>query len=409
VHSAAPQLPRIPDGWPATCSTPGMSRLLQVLGALSLVAFAATGVAAWLLTKDQIHVTVAAAEPDRGTSDPVAEIADRLVSLEEDIRALARGLGEGLTQLDAAIAEAADIREAARRRRDDQNAGELRRGLTAIENRQAGFESRALAELANLREALAAAEAPLTALEAAPPVAPVPAQEPATTPASSTPVDPAPAPAEATDLPAPEPKKRPSFLAFRLPSDDFSFDGPRTWEVVPELSRVGFDAKSTLHDFTGVTQAVAARLHLDLAHLDRTATGTIDVDPKTLDTGLAGRDEAMRDHLGTDEHEAIRFVLTSMEPGEVDTRAMKVSGTARGRMTIHGVVREVAMPVRMSIDGGRRLHIDGEMPLVMSTYDIEVPSQLGLISVTDEVRVWIALRARPVRKADAEDGGNDGR
>lgn len=387
-----------------------MPRLLQVLGALSLVAFAATGVAAWLLTKDQIHVTIAAAEPDRGTADPAAEIADRLVSLEEDIRALARGLGEGLTQLDAAIAEAADLREAARKRRDDQNKEELRRGFTAIESRQAGFESRALAELANLREALAAADAPLTALESAPPVAPVPAQEPATTPpASSAPVDPVPTPEEATDPPAPEPKKRPSFLAFRLPSDDFSFDGPRTWEVVPELSRVGFDAKSTLHDFTGVTQAVAARLHLDLAHLDRTATGTIDVDPKTLDTGLAGRDEAMRDHLGTDEHDVIRFELTSVEPGEVDARAMKVLGTARGRMTIHGVVHEVAMPVRMSIDGGRRLHIDGEMPLVMSAYDIEVPSQLGLISVTDEVRVWIALRARPIRKADAEDGGNDGR
>jgi polyisoprenoid-binding protein YceI len=389
------------SAWPTTCFGSSMSRLLQALGILALVAFAATGVGAWLITKDQVHVTIAAAEPGRGDADPVAELTDRITTLEDDIRALARGLGEGLTQLDAAIAEAADSRAAAGARRDDVRAETIRRELETLATRQASFESRALAELASLRAALAA-ENP------APAVAPTPLTEPATEPVPEpiAATEAAETPPEEVSEPEPQaPPKRPSFLAFRLPSDDFSFDGPRTWEVVADLSRVGFDAKSTLHDFTGVTQAIDARLRLDLAHLDQTADGTIDVDAATLDTGLEGRDEAMRNHLGTDEHEVIRFQLASVEPKDVDTRKMTATGTARGKMSIHGTTLDVAMPVRLSIDSARRLHIDGEMPLVMSAYGIEVPSQLGLISVTDEVRVWIALRARPVRGDKSETEG----
>lgn len=400
-------LDHIRADWPATCSTQGMSRLLQVLGALSVVAFAVTGVGAWLLTKDQIRVTIAAAEPARAADDPVAELADRIATLEEDVRALARGLGEGLAQFDAALAEAADARHAEQGRRISAQFDALRRELSAQASRHAESDAKTLAELAMLRGALEAeANADLVVRAAPPPPLPAEAEqppEPIQAPVEPAPPEPGvpPEPVEAA------PRKRPSFLAFRLPSDEFSFEGPRTWEVLADLSRVGFDAKSTLHDFTGVTQAVDARLRLDLAHLDRTAEGSIEVDPATLDTGLEGRDDAMRDHLATDEHKVIRFELTSVEPKEVDAAKMRATGTAFGKMTIHGRTLDVSMPVRLSVDGARRLHVDGEMPLVMSEYGIEVPSQLGLISVTDEVKVWIALRAHPVRDAATQEGGRE--
>jgi hypothetical protein len=56
------------------------------------------------------------------------------------------------------------------------------------------------------------------------------------------------------------------------------------------------------------------------------------------------------------------------------------------------------MPVRLAVDASRRLVIEGEMALRLTDHGIEVPSKLGLISMQDEVKVWIALRARPLAK-----------
>jgi polyisoprenoid-binding protein YceI len=63
-------------------------------------------------------------------------------------------------------------------------------------------------------------------------------------------------------------------------------------------------------------------------------------------------------------------------------------------MTIRGVEREVAMPVRMVLDDAHRLSVEGELDLKLSDYGVPVPSKLGVVKMKDQVRVWIALRAR---------------
>jgi polyisoprenoid-binding protein YceI len=75
---------------------------------------------------------------------------------------------------------------------------------------------------------------------------------------------------------------------------------------------------------------------------------------------------------------------------------MTVSGRVSGQMTIHGQSRQIEMPVKLHVDDSRRLVIEGETPLKMSDYGVEVPSKLGVISVDDQVKIWIALRARVV-------------
>ena len=101
-------------------------------------------------------------------------------------------------------------------------------------------------------------------------------------------------PQEATASAAP----RKSFLAFQLPSQSFAFDERQSLVLLPQLSRVGFDAKSTLHDFSGVTSAVEGELDVCLARPGEGCSGRISVRAASLDTGLGKRDEPLCGRLG---------------------------------------------------------------------------------------------------------------
>ena len=186
----------------------------------------------------------------------------------------------------------------------------------------------------------------------------------------------------------------PSFLAFHLPADDFRFDERRRWSLVSGRSRAGFDAESTLHDFTGTTTDVTGALECDLSRPELDPVGTIRVEVARLATGEEGRDEEMLEILRADRHPAIVFELERFEPTRIDATEEVVEGTAFGGMTLRGVSRPLAMAVTLSIDESRRLALEGEARLAMSDYGIEVPSRLGLLSVEDEVVVWLAARAR---------------
>ncbi|HLQ38869.1 MAG TPA: YceI family protein, partial [Planctomycetota bacterium] len=105
----------------------------------------------------------------------------------------------------------------------------------------------------------------------------------------------------------------------------------------------------------------------------------------------------------TAHHPEIVFQLTGFVPDQdgIDKTRRQVHGAVVGQMAIHGVTRELRMQVTLRVDDSQRLVLDGQVPLELSDYEITVPSQLGVISVNDEVKLWIALRAR------VQAGGHD--
>jgi len=184
-----------------------------------------------------------------------------------------------------------------------------------------------------------------------------------------------------------------------LPSGRFRFDAAQRFQALGSLSRVGFDAKSTLHDFTGAATGVTGEFSLNLADPAAGCRGWIEIDSGALRTGVEGRDAEMRKLLRTGASPAIRFEISSLEPSEVNAAAQTVSGVAVGKMTIGGESRDVRVPVSLTVDESRRVAIEGEWPLVMSEYGITPPRQLGMISVEDQVRAWLSLRARAIGPA----------
>ena len=130
------------------------------------------------------------------------------------------------------------------------------------------------------------------------------------------------------------------------------------WVLVPSQSRVGFDAKSTLRDFSGTTSQVAGELSFDLSRPDAEPQGQIRVVAASLDTGNAGRDEEMRGHLETERYGEMRFTLERFAPSAIDAAGGSVEGTGHGAGGVRGGAPPPAQPRaarRQQVDHLRRV------------------------------------------------------
>lgn len=374
-----------------------LSRSLQYFGIAALAALVIGSAIALSVVKDRIQVVVSEPEdPAQRGPDPLELLRADLVELRAEI---ARGdelLPQHLQTVHDSLSTAAGEREAALRAEVTQ----LRTQLASLETRLEANARTSDAARAQTQESLQRFATALNELSAAIAASAEQSAERArvevvaVVPVEVAPVEVAPVAVEpAPAVPAPESGKK-GFLSFKVPEKGFRFDARQRLAIVPSLSRVGFDAKSTLHDFSGVTQKVEGELVVDLSKPGAAPQGQIRVESASLDTGLADRDEGMRELLESAKQKQVTFTWSAFDAQAVDVEKQLVTGTARGKLAIRGVEREVAMPVKVSVDASKRVSIDGEAKIKLTDFGLEPPSQLGMIEVEDELRLWISLRAR---------------
>ena len=376
-------------------------KLLQWLGVLLVLGLLGASVGGLMVLKDRIRLVVQLDAAAQGP-DPLALLRDDLQVLQRELAELRTALGGNFERLGGALEERAEARHAevltigqnlaavlsATTGQAAVLAG-LGTQLTAVERRLAGLGD-TLALVAAQLPAGVGMVAPAQGGEAAA------KDQPVAPPPSAAPVEPAvPVPTPAVTPPIATPAKK-KFLSFSVPETKFQFTEAQDYVLAADLCRVGFDAKSTLHDFTGVSTKVAGQFRADFDDPAGAWTGAVTCDVKGLATGVEGRDTGMFEHLDAEHHPQLRFTIAHFAPTRVDAAAMTAEGTVHGQMTIRGKTRDVQMPVKVSVDPGKRVVVEGQMPLKLSDYEIPVPSQLGgAIAMQDEVSVWIALRARP--------------
>lgn len=367
-----------------------MKRIFTLVGVTTLVAWTGLGLLAWQTVAKRVTILSSDAETSAGPSE-VAVLSDRVDSLHMDVRALAKAMGEGLAGLHSELTASQDEHARALGNRMDALRGEVASQALSPSADRLDDLLRAVAALRARLEAAPVLEAPVQ------PVLPtaqgVLAVEPASATLALAVVEVAPSPPIPAE-PAPAAKAKKSFLAFTLPSDDLRFDERRSWTLLPALSRVGFDAKTTLHDFTAKTSDLEGTLEAELAHPASAPRARIVAKAGELQSGDSARDEEMRERLAVVEHPTIEFELVEFLPAEIDAAAMRARGEARGRMTIRGVTEDVAMPVRIAVDEARRLTVEGEMALDLERFHVPVPNKLGLISMEKVVQVWVSLKFR---------------
>lgn len=163
---------------------------------------------------------------------------------------------------------------------------------------------------------------------------------------------------------------------------------PQRFRIQPEASEVTFRATSRFMNANGRFSRLSGDVLVDPGDLTG-AKITLSVEAASIDTGIGLRDNHLR---SSDFFDVQRFPVISFESLRVESAGRRA--TVVGRLTIHGVTREVAVPVDVQITSAA-LVAAGEFIVNRGEYGMNYQSFLNPIG--NEVRVAFTFRARPSR------------
>ena len=108
-------------------------------------------------------------------------------------------------------------------------------------------------------------------------------------------------------------------------------------------------------------------------------------DLRTLTSDRTQRDDAIKDRgLESNRFPEAKFVLSEpIERPTVPAVGETVTATARGEFTLHGVTKQVEIPLEGRWDG-RDVQVVGRLHIVFSDYGIQAPTSPVVASIDDE-------------------------
>lgn len=170
---------------------------------------------------------------------------------------------------------------------------------------------------------------------------------------------------------------------------------PQTPAKIPaahiKSGTLSFDGRASVGDFVGSTSTVSGEM--TAADSVSAVRGWVESPVKTLKTGNGKRDRDLNKSMESDKYPNLRFDLASVTPGAGTADSVPV--TLRGKLTIHGVSREVELPgfVRFG-DGGVRVRTD--FPLNLKDYQIGgLTKMLGMLKMYEDIEVHVDLTFGP--------------
>jgi polyisoprenoid-binding protein YceI len=169
-----------------------------------------------------------------------------------------------------------------------------------------------------------------------------------------------------------------------------------TWRVSDDgSSYVGYRVREQLaflsspNDAVGRSAAVTGTMEVGG---DQVESVRIEADLTKLASDESRRDNAIRERgLESERFPTATFELT--EPIRLDgppVSGQEVSGRGRGRLTIHGVTRDVDLNLQGRWTGSA-IEVAGQLPVKMSDYDIQAPRFGPVVSIEDSLAVEFRL------------------
>ncbi|OGK96094.1 MAG: hypothetical protein A3J45_08660, partial [Candidatus Rokubacteria bacterium RIFCSPHIGHO2_02_FULL_69_13] len=154
----------------------------------------------------------------------------------------------------------------------------------------------------------------------------------------------------------------------------------------PSHGNVFFKATSRLVDADGTFHRFAGEVRVDPGALEQ-AVVSLAIEAASVDTGIQRRDDHLRSE---DFFHVTRFPQITFASRRVAPADGKVLVT--GDLTLHGVSREVTVPVELELSAGT-LRARGEFAIRMSDYGMTYRSWFN--PLRDEVRILFDLRGVP--------------
>ena len=161
-------------------------------------------------------------------------------------------------------------------------------------------------------------------------------------------------------------------------------------DAIVRSGTLSFTGHATLGTFVGTTTNVRGVLDgsADIAN----ARGWVEGRVATLATGNDHRDRDLRGSMEVDKYPTMRFDLTGVTVESHGELTDTVSATLHGRLTIHGVERDVAIPATLRV-AGNTIDVGGGFPLDLADYRIGGLTRfLGTLRMQRTVEVSFRLR-----------------
>ncbi len=175
-------------------------------------------------------------------------------------------------------------------------------------------------------------------------------------------------------------------LALGLAAAGSAAAAERPLTIDAAQSRVDIVVKASMDSFTGQLNRYDAVLTADGE--GKIAGFRLTFQFLDIATGKEGRDKAMHKWQETDKFPDGSFVLATLKPVEGG------GYTAIGRLTFHGVTRDLQFPVTIARDGARYA-IDGDAALDTREFGLPVIRMLALLKVDPIVHVLFHRQAQP--------------
>jgi polyisoprenoid-binding protein YceI len=169
-----------------------------------------------------------------------------------------------------------------------------------------------------------------------------------------------------------------------------------TWQVSDDgSSYVGYRVKEQLAFLSSPNEAVgrstAVTGTMQVAG-DTVEKVRIEADLTRLTSDESRRDNAIRQR-GLESERYPTATLELAEPIKLTTAPVEgeeVRGQGKGRLTVHGVTREVDLDLRGRWSGST-IQVVGQLPVKMSDYQIEAPRFGPVVSIEDSAAVDFSL------------------
>ena len=171
-----------------------------------------------------------------------------------------------------------------------------------------------------------------------------------------------------------------------------------------------FESEAPLETIVGIGNNVNAKVTLNLNDISQNPKGFVSVDLNSLKTGIEKRDKDMRENfLNTEKFPTAEFNLTGFSnvSSKELTDGIKVTAIANGKLTIHGITKEISAPVilfyfkdsektknRMK---GNLLSVTTSFTIKLTDYDIKIPAML-FYKLENLIKISVAFIA-----SDSED------
>ena len=159
------------------------------------------------------------------------------------------------------------------------------------------------------------------------------------------------------------------------------------FKIDPARSKIGFSVRHMLGSAKGKFAKFSGTIVVDREHPERSSV-TVKIAASSIDTGIAKRDEHLRDEL---------FAVAKYPDITFKSRRVQQTGGNSGQivgdLTMHGVTREITLNVQLLSSAGTRWRVT-TAPLRRSQFGLVFSKSAETVSmISDEVAVDIEIEA----------------